>query len=124
MALVCASVASTGCFWPNVTVAPDTARPLASSTRKVVTPVSWIPDPLRPRAAGAEAVAVTEAAGPAGPTTIGPASVPPDGGPASVPVEDGPCSVTRVPFATVDQLAVTTTLPAPQRAGSIAKLQA
>ena len=105
-------------------MAPDTARPLASVTTNVVTPVSWIPEPFRPRTAGAEAEAVTEAAGPAGPTTIGPASVPPEGGPASVPADDGPWSVTRVPFATVDQLAVTTTLPAPQWVGSSVKSQA
>src|SRR5207248_4733193 len=125
VAVVRPRVTSAGCRCPNVTTMPETGRPAASVTWNVVTPVSWMPEPFNPKTPGAETVANTATGGPAGPTTTGPASVPPDGGPASVPPEDdGPWSVTRVPFATGDQLAVTTTLPAPQWGGSSVKSHA
>ena len=65
---------------------------------------------------------MTEAGGPADPEPPVPASVPPgdpaSGDPASVE-EDNPCRVRRIPFVTPDQVALTATLPGPQRAGSM-----
>ena len=65
---------------------------------------------------------MTEAGGPADPEPPVPASVPPgdpaSGDPASGE-EDNPCRVRRIPFVTPDQVALTATLPGPQRAGSM-----
>jgi len=65
---------------------------------------------------------VIEAAGPADPEPPVPASVPPEdpasGDPASGE-EGNPCKVRRIPFVTPDQVALTATLPGPQRAGSM-----
>src|SRR6266404_2949631 len=118
-------VTSAGWRWENETATVGTGRPAESVTRNDITPVSWIPDPCRPSTSGAAPVLITAAGGPAGPVTTGPASGVGGGGvPASVVGDEGPTRVTRVPLATLVQMAVTRTEPAPQWLTSKVKSQA
>src|SRR5262249_4272850 len=117
-------VTSAGCRCEKLTAAFGTGRPAESVTRNDITPVSWMPDPWIPSTAGETSVSITAAAGPAGPPITGPASTGGGGEPPSPDAgEDGPTRVTCVPFATLDQTAVTVTLPAPQWVVSSVKSQ-